>query len=509
MLSLKSPSSCGSVGVGVSSSSALLESGDSGKSCVGVGVGVSCSGVPVCPLRQSVVSSSYLSDVVMWCGRTYGFDGGAALSLLSSSSGKVSSKVSSSGKVSSGVKVSVVVVKPLFALPFSGVEVSSCCSALRKNGGLYTQCTKARAKSFASFCDGCAKSALDNGGVPEYGTISGRLSVPINSYVDPKGNKPVPYVSVMNKLKVSRSEVEAEGERCGVEVPACHFDVVVGDRKRGRPKKVSVVSECDGVKVVGKKGRPRKSSKVVEVMDDSVDLFAELVSLNAAAMLSESDSRDMTSSCVSPLSAHDEEESSSVMSSEDAGSVLSEDAGVAMLSEDAVAMLSEDAGVAVSSAKSSKESAKAEKASAKASKEAAKEAAKAAKEAAKASKEEAKEAAKAEKASAKASKSSKSAKSEVAPVVDVVPVVVEVVVPAAAVSDSSVEGDVVKKFVYDGKTYLRSKSSGVVYDYDAYKLRSEQVMVGKWDSDRCKVTFEEYAEEEEEEEEEEYEDDDE
>jgi len=34
-------------------------------------------------------------------------------------------------------------------------------------------------------------------------------------------------------------------------------------------------------------------------------------------------------------------------------------------------------------------------------------------------------------------------------------------------------------------------------------------MVGKWDSDRCKVTFEEYAEEEEEEEEEEYEDDDE
>jgi len=87
--------------------------------------------------------------------------------------------------------------------------------------------------------------------------------------------------------------------------------------------------------------------------------------------------------------------------------------------------------------------------------------------------------------------------------------VVEVVVPAAAVSDSSVEGDVVKKFVYDGKTYLRSKSSGVVYDYDAYKLRSEQVMVGKWDSDRCKVTFEEYAEEEEEEEEEEYEDDDE
>ena len=110
---------------------------------------------------------------------------------------------------------SVVVVKPLFALPFSGVEVSSCCSALRKNGGLYTQCPKARAKSCASFCDGCAKSALDTGGVPEYGTISGRLSVPINSYVDPKGNKSVSYVSVMNKLKLSRSEVEAEGVRCG------------------------------------------------------------------------------------------------------------------------------------------------------------------------------------------------------------------------------------------------------------------------------------------------------
>ena len=87
----------------------------------------------------------------------------------------------------------------------------------------------------------------------------------------------------------------------------------------------------------------------------------------------------------------------------------------------------------------------------------------------------------------------------VVPVVEVVGVV-EVVSAAAdaRVPDSSVDGDVVKKFVYEGKTYLRSKSSGVVYDYEAYKSKGEQVMVGKWDSDTSRVTFEEYAEEEEE-----------
>ena len=197
MLSLKSPSSCASVSAGVSSK--LFKDGESGES--GESVCVSGVGVPVCPARQSAASSSYLSEVVMWCARTYGFDGGAALSSLSSAKSSGGGKVSS-GKSKSKSKsksVSVVVVKPLFALPFSGVEVSSCCSALRKNGGLYTQCTKARATSYASFCDGCAKSALDNGGVPEYGTISGRLSVGINSYVDPKGNKPVAYASVPPK----------------------------------------------------------------------------------------------------------------------------------------------------------------------------------------------------------------------------------------------------------------------------------------------------------------------
>ena len=79
-------------------------------------------------------------------------------------------------------------------------------------------------------------------------------------------------------------------------------------------------------------------------------------------------------------------------------------------------------------------------------------------------------------------------------------VVVPVVTAAAAAAPVlDVEEVSAKKFVYEGKKYLRSLSSGVVYDYDAYYLRSDHIKVGKWDSKTCTVSFETCDEEESEE----------
>ena len=199
------------------------------------------------------------------------------------------------------------------------------------------------------------------------------------------------------------------------------------------------------------------------------------------------------------------------MLSEDAEKALSESFAEMRVDynenkNDAVAVVSEDASKASKegakeAAKASKEAAKSEKVAAKASKEAAKAekvAAKAAKEEAKAEKvavKAAKEEAKAEKVAVKAAK--EASKTEVAEIVEEVPAVSEpvvVVVTAAAAdcSESPVE-DSAKRFVYEGKTYLRSKSSGVVYDYEAYKSKSEQKVVGKWNSETHKITFEESA----------------
>ena len=79
-------------------------------------------------------------------------------------------------------------------LPFNGVS-EMCCIALRKNEGLYTQCPKK--KEVDGMCKGCAKK----GSI--YGTTMDRVAVGLMDYVDPKGNKVVPYVKIMKKLNTN------------------------------------------------------------------------------------------------------------------------------------------------------------------------------------------------------------------------------------------------------------------------------------------------------------------
>jgi len=53
--------------------------------------------------------------------------------------------------------------------------------------------------------------------------------------------------------------------------------------------------------------------------------------------------------------------------------------------------------------------------------------------------------------------------------------------------------DVVKKIEFEGKSYYKSKKSGIIYNMD-------QEVVGKWNEESGKIDFEEEEEEEEEEE---------
>jgi colicin import membrane protein len=60
------------------------------------------------------------------------------------------------------------------------------------------------------------------------------------------------------------------------------------------------------------------------------------------------------------------------------------------------------------------------------------------------------------------------------------------------------EPDVVKKIEFDGKKYLKSKKTGIVYDYAEYVQNGEQVVVGKWNENSNKIDFDAAEEEEEE-----------
>ena len=109
-------------------------------------------------------------------------------------------------------------------------------------------------------------------GVPEYGTISERLSRDILNYVDPKGRKPTAYTKVMKKYKLTKEQVLEEAGKHGITINECHF-VAPEEPKRGR--KVATIKEPKEAK--GHKGRPKKIIKVVEIADDDDDLFASLV----------------------------------------------------------------------------------------------------------------------------------------------------------------------------------------------------------------------------------------
>ena len=413
---------------------------------------LSVSGAVMSSLSESV--SRYVREVVEALSSEYNFSASEASSKLGLVG--VGLKVVKGGSKGGRGERKTVEDKSLFPLPFSGRNVEECCQSLRQSQGLYTQCRNSKASG--EFCKSCSSKMVD--GVPEYGTMSQRLAVGLNDYVDPSGRKVVHYTKIMKKHKVSEEQVLAEARKFGQAVDACHFiQPELDSVKRGRPKAEKPVKVSSGVK-----GRPKKTKKVVEIDGEEDDLFATLVaeSINGA-VVSEVVSVDAVTEVVVPDVAVSE-------------AVVSE-----AVSE--VSKAPEKANK--SEAKAAKEQEKAAKLAAKeqenAAKLAAKEQEKAAKEQEKAAKLAAKEQEKAAKIAAKSEAKAKPAEKPAK-------------VPA---NDETSAADVVKKIEFEGKKYLKSKKTGIVYDYEEYVKSGDQVIVGKWNEATNKLDFESAKSEEE------------
>ena len=63
----------------------------------------------------------------------------------------------------------------------------------------------------------------------------------------------------------------------------------------------------------------------------------------------------------------------------------------------------------------------------------------------------------------------------------------------------------VRKIEFEGKKYLKSKNTGIIYDYIKYTQEGEQVVIGKWSDATEKIIFDDAEESEEEEDDEEQE----
>jgi hypothetical protein len=145
---------------------------------------------------------------------------------------------------------------------------------IRQNSGLYTQCPSIRPEGGA-YCGACNKQATKNEhGLPDYGSIQTRSSKYFKDeeFVDPSGKKPVAYTKVMKKLKLTEEQVREEAAKHNMTLDPRHFIEV--EKKSGRPAKVVTEKEPKELKA---KGRPKKSKRVLELAGEEEDLFASLV----------------------------------------------------------------------------------------------------------------------------------------------------------------------------------------------------------------------------------------
>lgn len=359
-------------------------------------------------------------------------------------------------------------VKAAFPLPFNGLCAANCCSALRQNQGLYTQCTLAPKKGKV-FCKACQLNADKNGGVPEYGTIAMRQAAGLYEYVDPKGRKPVSFTKVMKKYKIDQAAAVEEAAKFGIVIAEEHF-VVPAETSKGRPKKEKVQAQREK----GAKGRPKKAKKMLQIEGDEDDLFASLVADANAATTAEPEKKKRGKS--------DEEKEQERIAKENE----KKEKEAKRAAEKAEKEAKEAAEKAAKAAKAAEE--KAAREAKKKAEEDEKLAKKAAAELAKKEKEAKLAAEKAEKEAAKEAK--KSAKPAAKP---------EPKEPEPKEPEVEEEPDVVKKIEFEGKKYLKSKKTGIVYDYNEYVKNGEQVIVGKWNDAKNKIDFANDKEEEEEE----------
>jgi hypothetical protein len=211
-----------------------------------------------------------LKSAVVVLSSKYNFDGDEGYRMICECSGiEVKSNKRSSSKGSKKV------VKSAFPLPYNGELNGECCFGLRQNSGLYTQCPSARPED-AAYCGLCNKQATKNEhGLPDYGSIQTRSSKYLKDeeFVDPSGKKPVAYTKIMKKLKLTEEQVREEAAKHNMTLDPRHFVEV--EKKSGRPAKEP--KEPLAEQKLKTKGRPKKSKKVLELAGEEEDLFASLV----------------------------------------------------------------------------------------------------------------------------------------------------------------------------------------------------------------------------------------
>ena len=136
--------------------------------------------------------------------------------------------------------------KPDLMLPFCGTVNDAWCYGIRKNYGLYSQCSNARPTE-SHYCKTCAKHAASSpAGKPQFGDIHDRMSIEPMEFREPVSNqRALPLINVIEKhiapkigrtVSEIRAEMESEAAKLGWKIPEENWVRYVA--KRGAPKGV-------------------------------------------------------------------------------------------------------------------------------------------------------------------------------------------------------------------------------------------------------------------------------
>ena len=415
-----------------------------------------------------------MKSAIVVLSEKFNFDGEEAYRMICECEGLSSSSgvKRSSKKVSTKEKI----VKSLFALPYNGELNGECCFGLRQNSGLYTQCPSIRPEDGA-YCGSCNKQATKNEhGLPDYGSIQTRLSKynKDEEFVDPSGKKPVAYTKIMKKLKLTEEQVREEAAKHNMTLDPRHFIEV--EKKSGRPAS----KEPKEAKELKAKGRPKKSKKVLELAGEEEDLFASLVM--SSLVPSKTIEEDIIEETVTSEVSENESEDNSSLGDVD---VVVEAKPKSSKASKASSSASPEEKEALANLK--KEALAFKKA----------ELAEQKKLAAEQKKAELAEQKKVEKLALAEQK--KTVTEKKAPEKKVLAKQKKTKVddddrPSPAFVDPPVaeEADVVKKIMFEGKKYLKSKNTGIIYNM-------EQDVIGKWNEEKNRIDFNVEDEESEEE----------
>jgi hypothetical protein len=447
-----------------------------------------------------------MKSVVVVLSSKYNFDAEEAVRMICECEGL--RKSSSRSKKTSSSKREVV--KSAFALPYNGELNGECCFGLRLNSGLYTQCPSLRPEDGA-YCASCNKQATKNEhGLPDYGSIQTRSSKYLKDeeFVDPSGKKPVAYTKIMKKLKLTEEQVREEAAKHNMTLDPRHFVEV--EKKSGRPAKVEKV-----VKELKAKGRPKKSKRVLELAGEEEDLFASLVmSSNKTVeeyVIAESVTSEVSSDADDNSSLGDVDVVVEAMPSKAVLAEQKKAEALAQQNQKKLALAEQKAAEKLALAEQKKAEAEQKKAEAEQKKLALAEQ-KAAEKLALAEQKAAEKLALAEQKKAEALAQQNQKKLALAelkkqeaelkkkPVTEKKKSVKKTKVdddddrPSPAFIDppAAEEADVVKKIMFEGKKYLKSKNTGIIYNM-------EQDVIGKWNEAKNRIDFDETGEESEEE----------